>query len=82
MPVPASGAAVEWQQRCIDVKARDKMTVDEILNNAVFTAPFYGDIMCSFYCDMIATRDISDVIAHLVSRHKKLVKSIVGHNFR
>ena len=66
---------VERQQRCIDVKARGKMTVDEILNNAVFTAPFYGDIICSFFCDMIATRDISDVIAHLVSRHKKLGKS-------
>ena len=66
---------VERQQRCIDVKARGKMTVDEILNKAVFTAPFYGDIICSFFCDMIATRDISDVIAHLVSRHKKLGKS-------
>ena len=33
---------VERQQRCIDVKARSKMTVDEILNNAVFTAPFYS----------------------------------------
>ena len=66
---------VERQQRCIDVKARDKMTVDEILNNAVFTVPFYGDIMCSFCCPMISTRDISDVISHLVNRHKKLVKS-------
>ena len=65
----------EWQQRSIDVKARDKMTADEILNNAVFTAPYYGDIMCSFCCNMIATRDISDVLGHLVNRHKKLVKS-------
>ena len=66
---------MEQQQRCINVKACDKMTVDEILNNTVFTAPFYSDIMCSFCCQMIATRDISDVIAHLVNRHKKLVKS-------
>ena len=66
---------VEWQQRSIDVKARDKMMVDEILNNAVFTSLFYGDIMCSFCCSMIGTRDISDVMCHLVTRHKKLVKS-------
>ena len=65
----------ECQQRSIDVKARDKMTVDEILNNSVFTSPYYGDIMCSFCCSMIGTRDISDVICHLVNRHKKLVKS-------
>ena len=57
------------------MKARDKMTVDEILNNSVFTSPYYGDIMCSFCCSMIGTRDISDVICHLVNRHKKLVKS-------
>ena len=66
---------MDWQQRSIDVKARDKMTVDEILNNAVFTALYYGDIMCSFCCIMIRTRDISDVMCHLVARHKKLVKS-------
>ena len=66
---------VERQQRCIDVKARDKITNDEILNNAVFTAPFYRDIMCSFCCQMISTRDISDVISHLVNHHKKLVKA-------
>ena len=65
----------ECQQRSIDVKARDKMTVDEILNNSVFTSPYYGDIMCSFCCNMIATRDISDVMGHLVNRHKKLVRS-------
>ena len=51
------------------------MTVDEILNNSVFTSPYYGDIMCSFCCNMIATRDIADVMAHLVNRHKKLVRS-------
>ena len=65
----------EWQQRSIDVKARDKMTMDEILNNAVFTAPYYRYIMCSYCCSMIRTRDISDVMCHLVTRHKKLVKS-------
>ena len=51
------------------------MTVDEILNNSVFASPYYGDIMCSFCCNMIATRDISDVMGHLVNRHKKLVRS-------
>ena len=51
------------------------MTVDEILNNAVFTAPFYGDIMCTYCCKMIVTRDIADIHRHLVNRHKKLVKS-------
>ena len=49
---------VEWQLRSIDVKARDKMTVDEILNNSVFASKYYGDIMCSFCCNMIVTRDI------------------------
>ena len=65
----------EWQQKSIDVKARDKMTVDEILNNSVFASLYYGDIMCSFCCNMIVTRDIADVMAHLVNRHKKLVRS-------
>ena len=32
----------EWQQRSIDVKARDKMTVDEILNNSVFASRTTG----------------------------------------
>ena len=66
---------MEWQQRSIDVKARDKLTVDKILNNSVFASPCYGDIMCSFCCNMIITRDIADVLAHLVNRHKKLVRS-------
>ena len=66
---------IEKQNRCIDVKARDKMSVDEILNNAVFSSPYYGDIMCNFCCQMIPTRNISDVIGHLINRHKKLAKS-------
>ena len=32
----------EWQQRSIDVKARDKMTVDEILNNSEFASRTTG----------------------------------------
>ena len=39
---------LEKQNRCVDVKARNGMKVDEILNNAVFTAPFYGDLMCTY----------------------------------
>ena len=66
---------MEWQQRSIDVKARDKMTVDEIMNNSVFASPYYGDIICSFCCNMITTRDISDVMCHLLNQHKKLVRS-------
>ena len=66
---------VEKQNRCSDVKVRGQMTVDKILNNSVFTSPYYGDILCSFCCQMITTHDIADVIGHLVNRHKKLARS-------
>ena len=66
---------LEKQNCCIDVKARDKMSVDEILNNTVFSSPYYGDIMCNFCCQMITMQDIADIIGHLINRHKKLAKS-------
>ena len=66
---------IERQKRCSDIKVRDNMTVDEVLNNSVFTAPYYGDIMCNYCCKMIPMRDIADVIAHLINNHKRLVKS-------
>ena len=62
---------MERQHMSIDVKARDKLSMDEIINNSVLTSPYYGDIMCSYCCQMIITRDIADVLAHLVNRHKK-----------
>ena len=65
----------ELQSRCSDVRVRGPTTVDIILNNSVFAAPFYGDILCSYCCQMITCRDIADVIGHLVNRHKKLARS-------
>ena len=66
---------VEMQRHSIDVKAREGMTIDEIINNSALTSPYYGDMMCCFCCNTIKCRDISDVYTHLIERHKKLQKS-------
>ena len=66
---------LQKQIRCLDVKIRKGMSVDEIINNSVLTCPYYGAYICPYCCETIQTRDIQDIMQHLANRHKKLAVS-------
>jgi hypothetical protein len=69
------------QEACPEVGLRhkkDKLLLDEILNNSVFVSPFHGTYCCLFCpreSNMVKVRGITSLVSHLGTKHRKLMTS-------
>jgi hypothetical protein len=73
--------AREIQFVCSELQDRhssDHYTVDDLLNNSVFVAPFHGTLACTFCPSNMKPRSyrgLHDMILHIMKHHRNLLRS-------
>ena len=64
------------QLKSMDMKARNGMNLDYVLNNSIFVSPFWGSMECTYCSDRLFVTEMSVLLRHFCASHKRLLTSL------